>query len=71
MKAVKRGHVEVANELRTRGADKTIKNKNGDTVYQLTLNKDLLAASVSGDAATLSRYSLIKVLRSTVEARIN
>ena len=56
MKAVKRGHVEVANELRTRGADKTIKNKNGDTVYQLTLNKDLLAASVYGDAATLSRY---------------
>ena len=54
MKAVKRGHVEVANELKTRGADKTIKNKNGDTVYQLTLNKDLLSVSVSGDAASVT-----------------
>mgnify|MGYP001196881063 CR=1 FL=1 len=33
MLAEKGGHSEVANELKTRGADDTIKNKNGDSKH--------------------------------------
>ena len=44
MKAVKMDNSEVENELKTRGADESIQNRNGNTVHQLYLNKDLIAA---------------------------
>ena len=44
MKAVKMDNSEVENELKTRGADESIQNTNGNTVHQLYLNKDLIAA---------------------------
>ena len=42
--------IEVVNELKTRGADESIQNTNGDTVHQLSLNRDLISASTAGEA---------------------
>ena len=54
LKAVKGGHSEVANELKTRGADESIQNANGDTVQQLSLNRDLIAASTAGEVESVN-----------------
>ena len=49
--AVKRGHTEVANELRSRGADEKIQNKKGETA----LNMLLLYAAASEDQHNVAR----------------
>ena len=54
MKAVKGGHSEIANELKTRNSDETIPNKDGDHLHQLTLNTNLLSASTAGDVAIVT-----------------
>ena len=46
---------EVANELRLHGADANIQNNAFESACQLSLNNNLLAASVSGDVETVNK----------------
>ena len=41
MEAANNGNIEVVRELLKRGANKKLKDNNGDTAYKLTYNKEV------------------------------
>ena len=55
IKAVRKGHSEVVNELKLNGADENIQNNGGESARSLPLQNELLTASTNGEGKTVTR----------------